>query len=498
MPNHHYIDLHCHPAMKPFGKSFGTANPKENTTDKSKSRSIWFYDHASLSERVQSDLGGFPPFTQCDFSSLAYGDATVIGIALYPLEKRFVQHKRSGDGVWENPSDLRAILLEGITGIGGERIQHIQQLQDYFGDMCSEYKYYESLHDQTVTLAGMKATYRLAKNYADVQANILANQNRNAGDPLIITLFVTIEGGHVFNTASYVNTPFQLPEIKTMISAIKNWDAPPFFLTLCHHYYNGLCGHARSLNSMVAGKSPQEDGINSGFTDLGWGVVNALLTPENNKRIYIDIKHMSPAARQEYYAHIAAFTGSNKVPVIVSHGAVNGLSSFASQFKTRWLDRDVFLNWPINFYDDEIKIIAESGGIFGIQMDERRIASDAAIKNARGVLQSRATIRKKRSEFFWNQIVYIAELLDSHGLFGWGIQSIGSDNDGIINPINGFETAEAFETLEQCLLDHATEYMTHQAPTRLTSNGNRSVTPDEIINRVMRNNANDFLSRWFW
>ncbi|MBK9681503.1 MAG: hypothetical protein IPO69_22050 [Saprospiraceae bacterium] len=37
------IDLHCHPSIKPYGKSFNrTAG--ENSKDKSRRNSIWYYD----------------------------------------------------------------------------------------------------------------------------------------------------------------------------------------------------------------------------------------------------------------------------------------------------------------------------------------------------------------------------------------------------------------------------------------------------------------------
>lgn len=498
MPNNYFIDLHCHPAMKPYGQSFDSDFPKQNELNANRKRSVWHYDKDGLLERKLSEVGGFPPFTQSDFSTLAYAKATVIGISLYPLEKRFVQIYNTTEKKWKSPVDRRDILLDGITGISKARINYVQQMQNYFQDLKDEYAYYTSLENKIVNLSGTKATYKIARNYTDIQTNLTLNENRKSTDPLIITLFITIEGTHVFNAATYVDAPASISAIKAMIKEVKEWNTPPFFITYCHHYFNGLCGHSRSLNGMIAGKAPQEEGINESFNDKGKQVLELLLSRDNGKRIYIDIKHMSPLARIDYYAHINSMTGVNKVPIIVSHGAVNGLASYTDQRKLNWPLKPVFLDWPINFYDDEIILLAQSGGLFGIQLDERRVASVTAIKESRGFLQSRATIRRNRSGFLWNQIAYMAELLDGKGLFAWNIQSIGSDNDGIINPINGFETAEDYEALELCLIEYANIYMNGDGKNKLTMAGNKSISGEEIINRFMRTNAHDFLSRWFW
>jgi len=86
-------------------------------------------------------------------------------------------------------------------------------------------------------------------------------------------------------------------------------------------------------------------------------------------------------------------------------------------------------------------------------------------------------------------------LLDSKGLFAWGIQSLGSDYDGMINPINGFWTAEDYPTLADYLLKQAFNYRV-QFPGNLTQARNR-IDPEEIVDRVMGNNAYNFLQRYY-
>ena len=101
----------------------------------------------------------------------------------------------------------------------------------------------------------------------------------------------------------------------------------------------------------------------------------------------------------------------------------------------------------------------------------------------------------KRSKLLWNQIQHIAEILDREGLFAWDIQSIGSDFDGLINPLNGFWTTQQMSLLSTCLLKHAKKYMA--SPQSGNLNQNNRITPEEIIERFMHDNAFEFLRRNF-
>ena len=68
-------------------------------------------------------------------------------------------------------------------------------------------------------------------------------------------------------------------------------------------------------------------------------------------------------------------------------------------------------------------------------------------------------IRHYRSELMWNQIQHIVELLNSHDLFAWDCIAIGSDFDGVINPLNGFLTQETIPSLQEYVERHAYNYM---------------------------------------
>ncbi len=94
-----------------------------------------------------------------------------------------------------------------------------------------------------------------------------------------------------------------------------------------------------------------------------------------------------------------------------------------------------------------------------------------------------------RSELLWNQIQHILEVLDNAGLFAWDCMAIGSDFDGIIDPLNSFWTTEEMPFLADFLERHAYNYM-KSAGFKLKEN---NIAADEIIARVMSLNGHNFL-----
>ncbi|WP_246020056.1 membrane dipeptidase [Muriicola soli] len=202
---------------------------------------------------------------------------------------------------------------------------------------------------------------------------------------------------------------------------------------------------------------------------------------------------MSVRARQEYYEMLDSgaetFEG---IPVIVSHGACNGLSSFEDPSPEHLETASVLNPVTINFFDEEIIRIAQSGGIIGLQLDERRIANKQTLKKTKKSIR-RHKIMHYRSELLWNQIRHILTVLDSREIFAWDCVAIGSDFDGIIDSLNGFWTAEELPFLADFLERHAYNYM-EEAVLRLPEN---RIEADEIVQRIFSGNGNLFLSRFF-
>jgi hypothetical protein len=94
-----------------------------------------------------------------------------------------------------------------------------------------------------------------------------------------------------------------------------------------------------------------------------------------------------------------------------------------------------------------------------------------------------------------NKFNTFAELLDDHGLFAWGNMAIGSDYDGLVDPLNSFWTAEQFEDLAGYIERHAYRYL-EERPNKLKNSFNK-VKADFVIQSIFRDNAWNFLRKWF-
>lgn len=471
-----FIDLHLHPAIKPLGKSFNR-RPGLNNSNKNRPDSIWNYDPPTILDKITNMATTLTKFRQADFTSLAKGGAQVVFASLCGLEKGFVMSKL-GTGL---PADL---INDLVVGMGKKRINHVQALTDYFADLELEYSFYEQLDGHTFNVDGRQCRYKLVSNFQEIEVH---------DDDPVHTIYVvfTIEGGHVFNCGlQMMGRKANASEVLANVDKVKQWSTRLFFMGLTHHFDNELVGHAKSLSGLVEKICDQKTGLNEGFTELGWKVLRKLLDNTNGRRVLIDLKHMSVKARQQYYHFLETEHVGEKIPLIASHGAVTGLKSAIDPVEENFSNSGKFQTNDINFYNDEIIRIGRSGGLFGIQFDERRLGDKQEVKES-GKNLSRRKMLFKKSKLIWNQVQHIAEVLDRNGQFAWGTACIGSDNDGMVNPLNGFWTAEEFPMLDSYLEKHAYNYITSPEAKKLQPQ-NR-LTADEIVERFMHGNAWEFL-----
>ncbi|MGO3183138.1 MAG: membrane dipeptidase [Aequorivita sp.] len=478
-----YVDIHCHPSLKPYSKSFKYKPIKQNALDPNRKNSIWHYSPPNFLEKLLNRLVTLTKFTQTDLTALAKSETKVVVVALYPFEKHFFGKEIIGiKGVTD-------ILVNLAASISQSRMDYIRINKDYFVDLKDEYNYYRQLHNQVETIDGITYTYRLIKSYKDIEGNL----SQETDSKKIINILLTIEGGHSFNTGIEMNKDMaSRTEVLGNINTIKNWEYRPLFLTLAHHFYNELCGHARSISIGLLKKN-QNRGLDSDITELGYEAIDLLLDDTEGKRIPIDVKHMSTTSRKSYYKLLDTKYSSQKIAVIASHGCCNGKRSIVQGNQTDFPEHDEwFCDIDINFYDDELIRIAQSNGIFGIQLDERRIGSKKAINESKVFFPNKRKQLRKKALLVWRQIVHIAEVLDKKGLFCWGIQSIGSDFDGIVNPINGLWTAENMKDLAEELLNHAEAYLSSK---RILLNDFNRIEAKVIVDFVMQQNAMDFIDR---
>ena len=479
----HYVDIHCHPSLKPYSKSFKYTPTKQNAQDPNRKNSIWHYSPPNLLEKFVNRIVTLTKFTQTDLTALAKAKTKVVIVSLYPFEKHFFGKEIIG------VKGITDVLVNLAASISQSRMDYIRSNNDYFVDLMDEYQYYKQLHNQVENIDGKIYTYRLVRNFEDIENNF----KQETDSKKIINIIVTIEGGHSFNTGIDMNKNMASPtEVLANIKAIKNWEHRPLFLTLAHHFYNELCGHARSI-TIGALKKNQDRGLNSDITALGLEAIDMLLDNSEGKRIPIDVKHLSTASRKTYYNLLDTKYASEKIPIIASHGACNGKRSILEWNQTDFEShKDWFCDIDINFYDDELIRIARSNGIFGIQLDERRIGSNKAISESKMLFPNKRKQLNKKALLVWRQVEHIAEVLDRKGFFCWGIQSIGSDFDGIVNPINGLWTAENMKDLAEEMLNHAENYLSKNL---IMLNDFNRINAETIVERVMHENAMEFIKR---
>ena len=473
-----YIDLHCHPGMKPYGKSF-SIEPGKNSHNRREKNSIWFYDSPNLFEKA-IQLLGICKFTQADCTTLAHGNVRVVCASLYPIERGFFNNDL-GTGV---VSDLVSAFA---TSVGIERVNFIQGIKNYFEDLVREYNYYVEGEGKTSHTDSGKFRYIIARNFDTIEEHLESEEN-------VILMVFSIEGLHV------LHNDIDHPDVDAAVAnirAIKQWPHVPFFVTFSHHFNNHFCGHAKSLFDLIGRQTNQTENLGHSFTEMGRTILREVLSKENGKRIHIDIKHMSAQARRDYIKMVTHPDGEfagEEIPIIISHGAANGLRSMDEKVVDIMDTGSTFMKEDINFYDEEIIALAKSGGIIGLQLDERRIADKETVKRVKNSVWI-GKIRHYRAALLWNQIQHIVELLDKNNLFAWDCIAIGSDFDGMIDPLNGYLTHETIVHLEEYTERHAYNYMANRALSTIKP-FNR-IPSDEIVQRIFHSNAMAFMRKHF-
>lgn len=506
MPNLNFsIDLHCHPQYKAFARAH-TENgmpPKPQSSSPSDRSSLWHYDPPSLSDKLVQILLGVTKFSQVNLTASVYGRLLVMVVGLGATEQSFFKNKLG-------TSDFTDLLDDFAAGFGKPRINAIEAMTDYWADFKNEMDFLEEQENNPHRIDGQWYTYRITDSFAELQQNIADNEDLKAGTksdkPFVVSIICAVEGLHMLNCG--LEQPCSPDEVKQHAKDLKTRSHAPWFVTFSHHFYNELCGHARSLRKIIGKLTDQENGINSGFTDLGREVLDILLDKNNGRRILIDIKHMSAIARKEFLL-LRKTKYNSEFPVIMSHGTSNGLPTFGATVSSYPELGNTFINPAedviggdgefknhnlINFFDDEILEMVNSEGILGLQLDERRLANDETMGRVKHSL-FRNKIMHYRSELLWRQIQYIAELLDDNGLYAWGNIAIGSDYDGIVDPLNAFWTAEQYDDLASYLERHVFNYFKDH-PDRLKNSFNK-VSADLVIQNIFRDNAWNFLKRWY-
>lgn len=251
-----------------------------------------------------------------------------------------------------------------------------------------------------------------------------------------------------------------------------------------------------------------------GVNRFGRAVIDSLVATENGHRILIDLKHSDFITRQYFYDEVMIDPGrKDTIPPICSHCGVTGLpnayfSPLTDEFSLLE-SSSVHTLYPfgINLYDEEITTICQNGGIIGIPLFQQvlggninkrmqrdyRIKKDGAMqvgKNSRirrkketrrlfryyqekrdpdvrralnytqqemGITHEKRQFKRTVEDYisaepFIQNLFYI---LDHAGLAqdtaAWWRVCIGSDLDGLIDPIDICPTASLYPNFRKRL-----------------------------------------------
>lgn len=512
-------DIHIHPDLKPFNSA----------VDQKSKKSIWVpvedsccYDCIpGLAKQVYE----IHKSSQASLDMLRDSNTRLFFISLYPVERGFFKPR------WIPfifPRKSISSLAQCITGFGMSKLQRIRKRiadekgVDYFKELKDEYGYI--LHQQEQCRDGRK--FEIARD-GDHLESILQDADKK------LAVILSIEGAHAFGNFSEASdfkmSPGKLNDgkeyermrqrFKKNISEMKKWGPGndgthcPLFITFCHHYWNLLCGHSKSFMGIMGFVMRQKFGMNEGFTKLGENVLHELLSKKNGRRVLIDIKHLSVKGRKQYYGILEDqyWANGDKVPVISSHSAVNGIPEFG---KKPAFGRKYFSREPINLYDKEIKLIYKSEGLIGFLLHEGRMpgkklkkvlkklkkAKKKAEKNddRQRVQEINDRLRDEYIRLLMANIFHVIRVVDDKS--AWNIICLGSDFDGIMNPFDSYKDVFNYKDLST----HMFQFLTRPLPIAeagLTVDKMKQLMfgykPREIVEKAMYKNVQEFLKNNF-
>jgi len=478
--NDYFVDIHVHSTLKAFYS--GRPAPRRN---------IW--------ENVEHQVGKSNParfihknsaeiakYSQSSFYELAKGRVRVASVSLYPIEKGFLEMRNISKAMTNRVA--RDEMLEVITGYDLETIRYLRRHVDYFEELEAEYRY---LYDNQGLSPDKTYSYRLVKNYRELDETLKKGEET-------LAIILSIEGAHVFFDDKMMSGKLSRSEFKKAMTdnilKVKQWETPPFSINLCHHFYNGLCGHSKSFSGFLGiGLLNQIKGMESGLTGLGIKALKELLSNNNGSRILVDTKHMSLAGRKEFYNWIRSYnylSKHDKIPIICSHTGVNGFKTMSGSLQkpdnAKKLSRHQFNRWSINISDEEIRIIHETSGLIGIMLDKYKLGGGKFFGSITAM--NPESLRDAYAQVFMDNVLQIVQAVGDKS--GWDLVSLGSDYDGAIPHVDFYDKASTIPDLYRDLV-------TFLDKTKYGKSLWYGYKPEEIVDKILRKNAMDFYQRFF-
>lgn len=476
-----FSDLHCHNHMR----AHFHMQEKEKKFNKKGEFSPWTVIASNAKKREQGKMGA--SYSQIDLVKCWNGNLRLTFNSLYPLERQFVKgmdpkikedkwYSFVARGVLGHSGLKRDVLQKGFMRIPDKVIDFFQsEKYDYWESLKRERDFVlldsgkritkNEIHVPSAILGDEKAAARRAKedprSYVAENACYRVPKNKaelleSLADDSEITMIITIEGCHAIGTDRCKTDQGRSERVQS----IKNeWEVPVFFITFAHHFDNYLCGHAHSLPDMGKILMKQSENINGGFTENGRRIIREFLglnsegkrDPSLGYRILIDVKHMAAKSRVEYYKMVnECLKNGDRIPVIASHCGYSGISTLDEHVKCEQNEKDDYCDektrkfnaWNINMCDEDIEMIVKTRGMFGISFDQRIL----------GITKKDKKSARNGIQLIWENIEGIVlsayenpNLTEAEKSQIWRSLTLGTDFEGLIDPVNVYSTALEYD-----------------------------------------------------
>jgi microsomal dipeptidase-like Zn-dependent dipeptidase len=471
-----FVDLHCHSTMRAFQTR--PMGPEKNLWECTQNDTI----DTPFGRWVQKQTKAISKQSQSNFYKCIKGNTRVVFDSLYPIERGFINFRKITELIIGKKASKTIVVTS--SGISLEQFGNYKKSFNYFKELNEQYQLLAK--NQGASPCG-KYQYKLVNNYNELEES-LSSCNKT------INVIVTIEGAHALGVGTRYSERMSEEELKQILSknirAIKQWDHPPFFVTFSHHFWNQLCGHSPTFSLPTKISCNQSKGLGSGFTELGWFVLDELLSGKNGKRILIDTRHMSVRARKQYFDYVSNYNKlnpDNKVPLISSHSAVNGFKTMDLKKERKTLKGNFYCSSRLNLSAEEVIAIHHSRGIAGIILDKTRHCDTRKLKH----INKQKTPDEKKHIFLkliLDNIFFCIEAVNAKS--AWDSLALGTDFDGVITHFDFYRDTSSLPELKEDLIDFLNRYKYRYELWF-------GYSPEEIIHKLFTQNAMDFLKRNF-
>ncbi len=212
---------------------------------------------------------------------------------------------------------------------------------------------------------------------------------------------------------------------------------------------------------------------------------------------------MSPKARSEFYEILENDYRGEELPIIHSHGAVNGIKTLKESAKNNScyaLDKNSFVSrWGINLTDEDIEKTFKSNGLIGVLLHEGRVPGqlfkDEKKKLDKNDVQGLEDLYQK---LLWTNILHIVRVQKDYTTSQhidrdpWEGLAIGSDYDGIVDPFDDYEGIKDYNELREEMIRYI-----DQEKEILNAVTNEPLTLSEIKNLFGQKSAKECIEQLF-